>query len=155
MQFKVKTKISCSKLRRGEKFMNSPGVGKIALWHCGKLCRALLRVAKGIFLSSLIRSMSKQKIISETREMKGFLQLLFKERNTGRNWTEQERNQIKRYLKRLSVSIPFLIVFIVPGGSILIPILAAFLDRRKTKRLQASRNAINRPYSRTIGGNYG
>jgi hypothetical protein len=38
-------------------------------------------------------------------------------------------------LKNLSKIIPALIIFLLPGGSFLLPILADVLDRRKTRRI--------------------
>jgi hypothetical protein len=37
--------------------------------------------------------------------------------------------------KKISKIIPALIIFLLPGGSFLLPILAGVLDRRKTRRI--------------------
>jgi hypothetical protein len=66
--------------------------------------------------------------------MQGFLFLLFKERNTDTKWTREEKEQIKKYLKHLSAYVPVILLFILPGGSLMLPILVEILDRRKQRR---------------------
>jgi NhaP-type Na+/H+ or K+/H+ antiporter len=39
------------------------------------------------------------------------------------------------HLKNISKIIPAVVVFSLPGGSFLLPVLAEALDRRKTRRL--------------------
>jgi len=85
------------------------------------------------FLKSLILK-NKDLIFSEARRFRGFFQLFFKQRNTDLKWTEGEKQQIKNYLKRLSLYVPILIIFVLPGGSLLLPVLAEILDRRKGRR---------------------
>jgi hypothetical protein len=86
------------------------------------------------FLKRLILK-NKQLIFHEAQQMQGFLFLLFKERNTDSKWTREEKEQIKTYLKRLSAYVPVIILFILPGGSLLLPILVEILDRRKQRRI--------------------
>lgn len=86
---------------------------------------------------SLIRSRilrSKELILSEAREMQGFMDLLMKQRNTGSRWTKGEKVQLKRYIWRLASYVPVLFVFLLPGGLVLIPLLAEILDRRRHRR---------------------
>ncbi|MBP1715443.1 MAG: hypothetical protein H6Q42_3646 [Deltaproteobacteria bacterium] len=78
---------------------------------------------------------NKTLIFHEAQQMQGFLFLLFKERNTESKWTREEKEQIKAYLKRLSAYVPVIILFILPGGSLMLPILAEILDRRKQRRI--------------------
>ena len=78
---------------------------------------------------------NKELIFHEAQQMQGFLFLLFKERNTDSKWTREEKEQIKTYLKRLSAYVPVFILFILPGGSLLLPILVEILDRRKQRRI--------------------
>ena len=85
------------------------------------------------FLKKLILK-NKTLIFHEAQQMQGFLFLLFKERNTDTKWTREEKEQIRKYLKHLSAYIPVIILFILPGGSLLLPILAEILDRRKQRR---------------------
>ncbi len=65
---------------------------------------------------------------------KGFVVLLFKQRNTGEKWTKEEKKLLKQHLKTMALSIPALIVFLPPGGSIFLPLLVDLMDRRKDKR---------------------
>lgn len=62
--------------------------------------------------------------------------ILMKPRNTGEKWTKEEKREIKRHLKRISKIFTILIIFLLPGGSLLLPILAEVLDRRKTRRVE-------------------
>jgi len=86
------------------------------------------------FLKGLILK-NKDLIFSEAQRFQGFLHLLFKPRNTDAEWTKEEKEQVKKYLKRLSLYVPILIIFALPGGSLLLPILAEVLDRRKGRRV--------------------
>ena len=82
-------------------------------------------------------------IFNEAQHIQGFLQLLFKPRNTDLKWQKEEKQQLKNHLKRLSLYMPILIIFTLPGGSLLLPILAEILDRRKNAAFQV------RPKSRS------
>jgi len=85
------------------------------------------------FLKRLILK-NKDLIFSEAQRFQGFLHLFFKPRNTDVEWTREEKEQIRNCLKRLSLYVPILIIFALPGGSLLLPILAEVLDRRKSRR---------------------
>lgn len=60
--------------------------------------------------------------------------LLMKHRNTQHSWTKGEKKLLRAHLWRLSSFIPALIIFCLPGGSLLFPSLAEILDRRKNKQ---------------------
>jgi hypothetical protein len=66
--------------------------------------------------------------------MNNFMMLLMKHRNTGNDWTAEEISQIKSHLKHLALYVPVLIVFVLPFGSLLIPVLAEIMDRREEIR---------------------
>lgn len=78
---------------------------------------------------------NKGAILMEVLSVKGLMQLLMKTRNTDEKWTRDEKKEIKIHLKNISKIIPAVVLFSLPGGSILLPILAEALDRRKTRRL--------------------
>jgi hypothetical protein len=78
----------------------------------------------------------KRLFFEEAQRISGFLALLMKQRNTDEKWTEEEKELIKDHLKHLSMYIPALLIFALPGGCILLPIFAEIMDRRKTRRLQ-------------------
>ena len=63
------------------------------------------------------------------------MQLLMKHRNTGLKWTSEEIAEIRLHLRNISKLVPALIVFLLPGGALLLPLLAEVLDRRKKARL--------------------
>ncbi len=67
--------------------------------------------------------------------MSDLMRLLMKRRNTGVEWTGEEMTRLKSHLKRLSLYMPVLIVFVLPFGSLLLPVLAETLDRRKNGRI--------------------
>ena len=77
---------------------------------------------------------NKNLFFQEAQKMSGFLALLMKERNTDEKWSEEERKEIKNHLKRLAWYLPVLVVFLLPGGLLLLPFLAEVMDRRKVRR---------------------
>ena len=83
----------------------------------------------------------KRLFFEEAQRITGFLALLMKQRNTEERWTEEEKKLIKDHLKHLSMYIPALLIFALPGGCILLPIFAEIMDRRKTRRLQQREEA--------------
>lgn len=77
---------------------------------------------------------NKALLLSEAQTLTGFMYLLMKQRNSGTKWTKDERNQLKGHMRHLSCYIPVLIVFALPGGALLFPLLAELLDRRRLAR---------------------
>ena len=73
-------------------------------------------------------------ILQESQHMAEFILLLMKRRNTGEKWTGEEITRLKSHLKHLSLYVPVLIIFVLPFGSFLLPILAEILDRREKSR---------------------
>jgi hypothetical protein len=78
---------------------------------------------------------NKQAILMEVLSIKGLMQLLMKTRNRDEKWTREEKKEIMRHLKNIAKIIPVVAIFSLPGGSLLLPILAEVLDRRKTRRV--------------------
>lgn len=76
----------------------------------------------------------KQLLSHEARFLDGFMHLLFKRINTGEKWTIEEKEQLKLNMVHLSSYIPALIIFALPGGMMLLPILAKLIDSRKENR---------------------
>ena len=85
------------------------------------------------FLKGLIAK-NKEFILSQVLAVKGLMQLLMKNRNTGEKWTRDEIREIRAHLKHIAMLVPALIIFLLPGGSLLLPLLAEVLDRRKKIR---------------------
>jgi hypothetical protein len=99
---------------------------------------------RAFFKNQLLKN--KALFFQEAQRISGFLYLLMKQRNTGEKWTPEERKEIKRQLKILAMYIPILLIFLLPGGSILLPFLAEVMDRRKVSRrpqVQAPPQAIS------------
>jgi len=86
---------------------------------------------------------NKEAILMEVLSVKGLMQLLMKTRNTGEKWTWEEKKEMKRYLRNIAKIIPAGAIFSLPGGSLLLPILAEALDRRKTRRLLQKKDQGN------------
>jgi hypothetical protein len=76
----------------------------------------------------------KQAILREVLAVRGLMQLLMKRRNTKVAWTKDEKAEIQTHLKSLSKTVPMLLLFSLPGGSLLLPLLALALDRRRGRR---------------------
>ncbi len=85
------------------------------------------------FLNALVRK-NKAFIYREAEFLNDFMNHLMKPKNTGGGWTREEKVQLKADLRHLSLYVPFLIIFLLPGGSLLLPLLAEVLDRRGKQR---------------------
>lgn len=116
-------------------FHVSPGVTGVylcsevrgfAFWAPGKV---MIRA----FLKSHVRKY-RDIIVGEARDLENFMRLLMKQRNTGSKWTKNEKAQLKQYLWGLAFYAPVLFVFLLPGGFLLIPLLAEAVDRRRRLR---------------------
>ena len=79
----------------------------------------------------------KKAVLREVLAVRGLMQLLMKRRNTKVAWTKDEKAKIQMYLKSLSKTVPMLLLFSLPGGSLLLPLLALALDRRRAARAAA------------------
>jgi len=93
------------------------------------------------FKSLIIKN--KAFILEEVLAVKGLMQLLMKPRNTDQKWTREEKREIKIHLKNISKLVPALIIFLLPGGSLLLPFLAEVLDRRKSRRPLVQKERTN------------
>jgi hypothetical protein len=70
---------------------------------------------------------------AEAAQIQGFMLILMKPRNGG-SWSPEERAALRHHLKRLARALPVLGIFALPGGTLLLPLLAVALDRRKKQR---------------------
>jgi hypothetical protein len=86
---------------------------------------------------------NKAFILEEVLAVKGLMQLLMKQRNTDQKWIKEEKSEIKNHLKNISLLAPALIIFLLPGGSLLLPFLAEVLDRRKTRRPLVQKESVD------------
>ncbi|MFC7288801.1 hypothetical protein ACFQPC_12185 [Herminiimonas glaciei] len=79
-----------------------------------------------------IQSRERVRLWDEMTQMRGLLPLLMKQRN-GYRWTELDRKRIKVHLHKLVELSPYMVLFVAPGGFIVLPVLAWWLDRRRLK----------------------
>lgn len=77
---------------------------------------------------------NKALIIKESGYVQNFMQLIMKQRNTGVKWTKEEKRELKSNLKHLSLYVPLLIIFALPFGSFVLPLLTEIMERRKKDR---------------------
>ena len=78
-------------------------------------------------------------IRNEISQIHGLIPILMKRRN-GERWSAEERLMLRRNLQALSNLSPYLIPLVMPGGVLILPALAWWLDIRRHKR----KNQINR-----------
>jgi hypothetical protein len=69
-------------------------------------------------------------LTAEITKVGGLMPLLMKPRN-GQRWTPEERRELAAHLRRLSTISPYLVVLAMPGGMLVLPALAWWLDRRR------------------------
>ncbi len=68
--------------------------------------------------------------LSQAREL---IPILMKHRN-GEQWSKEERELLLRDLRALSHLSPYLIPLLLPGGVLILPLLAWWVDRRRKRR---------------------
>ena len=81
----------------------------------------------------------KEHLQREILQVRGLMPLLMKPRN-GQRWTVEDKAELVMHLKRLSNLSPYLVLVVMPGGFLILPLLALWLDRRRT-RAAARRSA--------------
>lgn len=74
----------------------------------------------------------KRHIVAEFSQVKGMMPLLMKQRNKQR-WSAEDKAQLTLHLRRLSRVSPYLVVLVMPGGFIMLPAMAWWLDRRRNR----------------------
>jgi hypothetical protein len=75
----------------------------------------------------------RRHLTAEILHARGLMPLLMKPRN-GQRWTPDERQQLASHFRRLSSISPYLVVLAMPGGILVLPALAWWLDRRRNLR---------------------
>lgn len=81
-------------------------------------------------------------MIAEMSQVKGLMPLLMKPRNK-QKWSAADKRQLMIHLKKLSQVSPYIAVIVLPGGFAVLPVLAWWLDRRRSRRA--------RPQSKSTG----
>ena len=74
----------------------------------------------------------KEYLLREILQVKGLMPLLMKPRNRQR-WSAEDKAELVQHLKRLSSLSPYLVVVVMPGGFLMLPALAWWLDRRRNR----------------------
>ena len=87
-------------------------------------------MAEMTYFNRVLRN-NREFIIKEVLEVRGLMHLLMKNKGTGQHWTREEKKEIKLHLKNISKVVPVLTVFLLPGGSLLLPFLVDALDKRE------------------------
>jgi hypothetical protein len=73
---------------------------------------------------------------SEMAKVSGLMPLLMKPRNAQR-WSHEDKRELVVHLRRLSSISPYLVVLVMPGGMLVLPALAWWLDRRRDRNRQS------------------
>lgn len=80
-----------------------------------------------------IHEREKSRLRSEIAQIPGLMSLLMKPRN-GQRWTQEEREELRTQLRRLSRLSIYLALATLPFTSLTLPLVAWWLDRRRQKR---------------------
>lgn len=75
----------------------------------------------------------RQRIRNELGRAKGLMPVLMKPRN-GNYWTREDRTLMLQEFHALAGLSPYLVPIVMPGGVLLLPLLAWWLDRRRDRR---------------------
>ena len=95
----------------------------------------LLISRPGAMLRSMreLTTRERQHLTRELGQARGLMPLLMKPRNKQR-WTPEDRKELALHMRRLSYISPYLVVLAMPGGMLMLPALAWWLDRRRNRR---------------------
>lgn len=72
-------------------------------------------------------------VYNELSHARDLLPILMKRRNGGQ-WSKEERQMLLRNLRAVSNLSPYLIPILMPGGILMLPLFAWWLDRRRKSR---------------------
>jgi hypothetical protein len=72
-------------------------------------------------------------IRTELTQISGLIPVLMKRRNGGQ-WSREDRAILQRDLQAVRNLSPYLIPIVMPGGILLLPLLAWWLDNRRKQR---------------------
>lgn len=85
--------------------------------------------------SKLVSLQNRQRaqVLEEITEIRGLMPLLMKQRN-GIHWTHKDRRLIMKQMRSLARLSPYAAALLLPGGLLVLPLMAWWLDRRRLKR---------------------
>lgn len=92
------------------------------------------RARRTLLSVSSLTQREKQHLLSELQQTRGLIPILMKQRN-GQRWTAEERAQLRGHFNRLSQLSPYLVLVVMPGGFLMLPVFAWWLDRRRLRQL--------------------
>ena len=75
----------------------------------------------------------RRALLAECVQVSGLMPLLMKPRNK-QAWSEADKRELQVHLNRLRNLSPYIVVFVMPGGFAMLPVLAWWLDRRRQKK---------------------
>ena len=76
-------------------------------------------------------------LLAEMSQVRGLMPILMRRRNR-QQWTPEELAEIRDHLRRISQLSPYLVIIVMPGGFAVLPVLAWWLDRRRTRNRPAA-----------------
>lgn len=79
-----------------------------------------------------LQESEKKYILAEVLQVKGLMPLLMKPRNK-QKWTTEDRGELRQHMQRISRLSSYLVVIVLPGSFMLLPALAWWLDRRRSR----------------------
>lgn len=95
----------------------------------GKFGKSTARAFTGI---RDLSARERQRLVQEFSQVRGLMPLLMKPRNK-QQWTSDDKVQLAVHLKRIAALSPYLLVLAMPGGLLVLPALAWWLDRRRLR----------------------
>ncbi len=98
--------------------------------------RALAPIRSALALAERERKF----LLSEMSQVRGLMPVLMKRRNK-QQWSPEDIAEIRAQVRRISKITPYLVVVVMPGGFVVLPMLAWWLDRRRGRRAGAPKNS--------------
>ena len=80
-------------------------------------------------------------IRNELSQARGLIPILMKHRN-GEQWSIEDRTILLRDLRTLSNLSPYLIPLLMPGGILMLPLIAWWMDQRRKGRKNTSERQL-------------
>jgi hypothetical protein len=93
-------------------------------------------IARPVVVYRSLRDLTERErlyLTSEIMHARGLMPLLMKPRNK-QHWTTEDKQTLAAHLRRLTAISPYLVVLVMPGGMLMLPALAWWLDRRRNRR---------------------
>jgi hypothetical protein len=75
----------------------------------------------------------RRRALSRFAAVQGFVRVLMKPPN-GQQWTDDDREFLRAQLRALARWTPAFVLFLLPGGMVLLLVYAHLLDRRRAQR---------------------